>query len=108
MLLANKHVDATIQYEVDFANNLAQGETLSNASVTVETADAGTPSDLNVSNVTVSGTTVQFTLAGGTAGSQAGDCRWITQYCLTVSVDTSSGETEAETVTVNTYHSKQV
>lgn len=70
-----KDPDESKVYEVDFSAHLASGETLSSPVV------ASTPSGLTVGSPSISGSSVQFRLSGGTSG---------TTYTIDVTVSTSA------------------
>jgi len=74
-----KQPTETRAYAIDFVNLLASGDSL--ASVT--SGPTSTPTGLTFGSTAISGTQVQFTIAGGTAG---------TSYRVEVIVTTANGE----------------
>lgn len=108
MLTAQKRVNAVIDYDVDFVNNLQSGETLSAPVVTVESASGGVAGDLTIANPQISGSAVRFRSSDGKAHAQVDPHRWETVYCVQVEATTSSGEKESETLLLTTYDCQQV
>lgn len=81
-----KDPDAVLDYKVDYSSWLADGETISTATVTV---DAGITKDS--SSVTDSNTSVTAWLSGGTAGDN---------YKVTYHITTSDGREDDRTIVI--------
>ena len=82
--ILEKQPSETRTYSMLFNNLLATGETISSiTSVTSELRGGGT-SDLTISGETISGTAINFSIAGGTHGKV---------YRIEVKVVTSASET---------------
>lgn len=75
--IIHKQPSETLNVSMDFSNWLSSGVTLSSPSVSESTGD------ITITNTTVSGQTVAFTIAGGTHGKT---------YRIEVAVDTSESE----------------
>lgn len=79
-----KRSGESILYALDFANQLASGETISTVS-----SITGAPSGLTIGAGAISGTEVRFRVSAGTSG---------TRYCITVTITTSASNTRIECV----------
>lgn len=81
-----KDPDAVLDYQVDWSSWLAEGETLSDHTIT---ADDGITVDS--SNITDSNTTVTAWLSGGTAGRK---------YKVVYRITTTEGRTDDRTISL--------
>jgi hypothetical protein len=84
-IMPYKQPGEVLDYDFDFTDSLAEGDTVSTATVTVS------PSGLTLSTKTVSSPTVKQWVSGGTAG---------TRYRLTCAAVTSGGRTHEEEMVI--------
>ena len=88
MNFTDKDPDETIRLGVDFANLLADGETISTATVSIRTAygvDTGT--DMLSASETIDGSVIRQLITGGTSGMS---------YRISFGITTSTGQVLVE------------